>query len=250
MRKGACEIFFRTLSGYSQAAITAGDTAALEKMTTYSNKCNGIRSFCPSPRTASRDSLSLLTTTSGSVMYKACSSCFIVSAPPRRFSYFVIRAYSLHFRAIRKFANLCFSGAFSTSKTWGSRKRMSKRSVVSVWYAQNSLPFCTEVWYTTLTGCEDPTKMLMRVCTLLLMQSAPPHGDSNSLSRAPSFHLRDAARTPHGDSNLLAALCVVDARQDAARTPHGDNNRLMSLTLPASFLMQPAPLTGTATYNF
>jgi hypothetical protein len=31
LRKAACEIFFRNLSGYSQAAITAGDTAALEK---------------------------------------------------------------------------------------------------------------------------------------------------------------------------------------------------------------------------
>ena len=127
LRKAACEIFFRNLSGYSQAAITAGDTAALEKLTTYSSKCNGIRSFCPSPRTASRDFPSPLTTASGYVMYKACSSRFIVSAPPRRFSYFVIRAYSLHFRAIRKFADLCFSGAFSTSKTWGSRKRMSKK---------------------------------------------------------------------------------------------------------------------------
>lgn len=28
---------------------------------------------------------------------------------------------------LRKFANLCFSGAFFASKTWGSRKRMSKK---------------------------------------------------------------------------------------------------------------------------
>ena len=56
-----------------------------------------------------------------------------------------------------------------------------KRSVVSVWYAQNSLPFCTEVWYTTLTGCEDPTKMLMRVCILLLMQPAPLTGTATYL---------------------------------------------------------------------
>ena len=51
-----------------------------------------------------------------------------------------------------------------------------KRSVVSVWYAQNSLPFCTEACYTTLTGCEDPTKMLIRVCILLQMQPVPLTG--------------------------------------------------------------------------
>ena len=179
LRKAACEIFLRNLSGYAQAAITAGDTAALEKLTTYSSKCSGIRSFCPSPRTASRASPALLTTASGSVIYKACSSCFIVSAPPRRSSYFVIRADSLHFRAIRKFANRCFSGAFFTSKTWGSRKRMSKK--------------------------------IRRFCLVRTKQLAFLHRSmvyyayglcrSDKNANTGLYPFADAARAPHGDSN-------------------------------------------------
>ena len=179
MRKAACEIFLRNLSGYAQAAITAGDTAALEKLTTYSSKCNGIRSFCPSPRTASRASPALLTTASGSVMYKACRSCFIVSAPPRRSSYFVIRAYFLHFRAIRKFANLCFAGAFFTSKTWGSRKRMSKKIRRFCLVRTKQLAFLhrSMVYYA------------YELCRF----------DKNANTGLYPF--ADAARTPHGDSN-------------------------------------------------
>ena len=123
-----------------------------------------------------------------------------------------------------------------------------KRSVVSVWYAQNSLPLCTEVWYTTLTGCEDPTKMLIRVCILLQMQPVPltgtattqygqnaaadedaartPHGDSNSFMRTRSlWDSSDAARAPHGDSNVFQLQLVYPGlHRDAARTPHGDSN--------------------------
>ena len=73
-----------------------------------------------------------------------------------------------------------FQVRFSPRKHGVRGNECQKRSVVSVWYAQNSLPFCTEVWYTTLTSCEDPTKMLMRVCTLFLMQPAPLTGTATS----------------------------------------------------------------------
>ena len=184
-------------------------------------------------------------------MYKACSSCFIVSAPPRRFSYFVIRAYSLHFRAIRKFANLCFSGAFSTSKTWGSRKRMSKRSVVSVWYAQNSLPFCTEAWYTTLTSCEDPTKMLIWVCILLQMQPAPLTGTATRMrspSRSSMSRMQPApltgTTTKYGVYHRLISFAMQPVPLTGTTTfaaPHSLSSWLS--------MMQPAPLTGTATFS-
>ena len=144
-----------------------------------------------------------------------------------------------------------------------------KRSIVSVWYAQNSLPFCTEACYTTLTGCEDPTKMLMRVCILLQMQPAPLTGTATislALMLAPP---QDAARAPHGDSNGLVRVSLAPRIRDAARTPHGDSNWISSREWASStagcsphpsrgqqlhriatpngsgLSMQPAPLTGT-----
>ena len=125
---------------------------------------------------------------------------------------------------LRKFANLCFSGAFSPRKHGVRGNECQKRSVVSVWYAQNSLPLCTEVWYTTLTGCEDPTKMLIRVCILLQMQPAPLTGTATQIIRGTNQQRRDAARAPHGDSNAYKHFCVFITKIDAARTPHGDSN--------------------------
>ena len=140
-----------------------------------------------------------------------------------------------------------FQVRFSPRKHGIRGNECQKGSVVSVWYAQNSLPFCTEVWYTTLASCEDPAKMLMRVCTLLLMQPAPltgtatyriPNHDTPAREMQPApltgtATMRetlarhgltaDAARTPHGDSNRISEMAFIDLA-DAARTPHGDSN--------------------------
>ena len=94
-----------------------------------------------------------------------------------------------------------FQVRFSPRKHGVRGNECQKRSVVSVWYAQNSLPFCTEVWYTTLTGCEDPTKMLIRVCILLQMQPVPLTGTATAFPLVSFTPFQDAARTPHGDSN-------------------------------------------------
>ena len=57
----------------------------------------------------------------------------------------------------------------------------------------------------------------------------------------------DATRTPYGDGNLIHAENIAD-NGDATRTPYGDGNLPDSSLLIASFsMMQPAPLTGTAT---
>ena len=124
-----------------------------------------------------------------------------------------------------------------------------KRSVVSVWYAQNSLPFCTEVWYTTLTGCEDPTKMLMRVCILLLMQTAPLTGTATQVSQFLVQLNNDAALTPHGDSNFLGfrTFSISVSMQPAPLT--GDSNPVADAAPLLPVAMQPASLTGTATRN-
>ena len=141
-----------------------------------------------------------------------------------------------------------------------------KRSVVSVWYAQNSLPFCTEVWYTTLTGCEDPTKMLMRVCILLLMQTAPLTGTatSNMIPKIPACsrcrphpsrgqqltvtddrgRLMEMQTAPLTGTATQVSQFLVQLNNDAALTPHGDSNFLGFRTFSISVSMQPAPLTG------
>ena len=86
---------------------------------------------------------------------------------------------------------------------------VKKKSVVSVWYAQNSLPFCTEACYTTLTGCEDPTKMLIRVCILLQMQPAPLTGTATDL--IPRKRARSWGCSPHPSrgQQLLVPLLLV-----------------------------------------
>ena len=170
-----------------------------------------------------------------------------------------------------------------------------KRSIVSVWYAQNSLPFCTEVWYTTLTGCEDPTKMLIRVCILLQMQPAPLTGTATSTGRrSPACLVRCSPHPSRGQQlgppvhcveghamqpvPLTGTATVPDAaalplvpdgcspcpsrgqqprlvlpypclRSDAARTPHGDNNGVDDGKRLNLLVMQPVPLTGTATFS-
>ena len=145
-----------------------------------------------------------------------------------------------------------------------------KRSVVSVWYAQNSLPFCTEACYTTLTGCEDPTKMLIRVCILLQMQPAPLTGTATLLvcwlfgcsrcsphpSRGQQLYegeihrvfLRKMQPVPlTGTATLWHRVLAFKSCRDAARTPHGDSNPSVVLPHAYALLMQPAPLTGTTT---
>ena len=146
---------------------------------------------------------------------------------------------------------------------------VKKKSVVSVWYAQNSLPFCTEACYTTLTGCEDPTKMLIRVCILLQMQPAPLTGTATDL--IPRKRARSWGCSPHPSrgQQLLVPLLLVGnpgcsphpsrGQQhvhssfqfvillDAARTPHGDNNAVLAFICKPGATMQPVPLTGTAT---
>ena len=122
--------------------------------------------------------------------------CFL--APP----YLLIVVCLAFFRAGSENLPTCvFQVRFSPRKHGVRGNECQKRSVVSVWYAQNSLPFCTEVWYTTLTSCEDPTKMLMRVCTLLPMQPAPLTGTATVVTVNTGKATVDAARTPHGDSN-------------------------------------------------
>ena len=126
--------------------------------------------------------------------------CFL--APP----YLLIVVCLAFFRAGSENLPTCvFQVRFSPRKHGVRGNECQKRSVVSVWYAQNSLPFCTEVWYTTLTSCEDPTKMLMRVCTLLLMQPAPLTGtatlpsvsNANRTSRCSPHPSRGQKRRRH-----------------------------------------------------
>ena len=56
----------------------------------------------------------------------------------------------------------------------------------------------------------------------------------------------DAARTPHGDSNITETRSILHF-VDAARSPHGDSNRFAIRSAQIRCMMQPAPLTGTAT---
>ena len=124
-----------------------------------------------------------------------------------------------------------------------------KRSVVSVWYAQNSLPFCTEVWYTTLMSCEDPTKMLIRVCILLPMQPAPLTGTATSTPALPDWPVLVMQPAPlTGTATGRSLKETLHLVSDAARAPHGDSNSYFAVTRrPSAVMMQPAPLTGTAT---
>ena len=104
---------------------------------------------------------------------------------------------------------------------------VKKKSVVSVWYAQNSLPFCTEVWYTTLTSCEEPTKN----------------------ANAGLYPFADAARTPHGDSNEKLVHCF---RVIFRYSPHPSRGQqhIVHRRVVLIDQMQPAPLTGTVTWQY
>ena len=146
---------------------------------------------------------------------------FLFSCAP----YLLIVVCLAFFRAGSENLPTCvFQVRFSPRNHGVRGNECQKRSVVSVWYAQNSLPFCTEVWYTTLTGCEDPTKMLMRVCTLLLMQPAPLTGTATGAAYLKyNFDIGMQPAPLTGTATYFRR----DTR-DAAR-------------------MQPAPLTGTAT---
>ena len=57
----------------------------------------------------------------------------------------------------------------------------------------------------------------------------------------------DAARTPHGDSNRRVLGVYLQFLQDAARAPHGDSNQIPAYPTQSNIVMQPVPLTGTAT---
>lgn len=114
-----------------------------------------------------------------------------------------------------------FQVRFSSRKHGVRGNECQKRSVVSVWYAQNSLPFCTEVWYTTLMSCEDPAKMLMRVCTLLPMQPAPLTGTATDAAALPLVPDGCSPYPSRGQQHYQVAHLFQDAP------------------------MQPAPLTGT-----
>ena len=62
------------------------------------------------------------------------------------------------------------------------------------------------------------------------------------------YGFADATRTPHGDGNEENASVIKLLGEDATRTPHGDGNIGSSLRDDIADLMQPAPLTGTATF--
>ena len=75
-----------------------------------------------------------------------------------------------------------------------------------------------------------------------------PHGDSNKAVDTDDYMEGDAARTPHGDSNRRVLGVYLQFLQDAARAPHGDSNFDFAVVEHVRCdLMQPAPLTGTAT---
>ena len=109
------------------------------------------------------------------------------------------------------------------------------------------MPFCTEACYTTLTSCEDPTKMLMRVCILLLMQPAPLTGTATQ-----SVKIAASAQLAMQPAPLTGTATVpVGWRRDRWKMQPApltgtatDERGILSSWYP----MQPAPLTGTATF--
>ena len=167
--------------------------------------------------------------------------CFL--APP----YLLIVVCLAFFRAGSKNLPTCvFQVRFSPRKHGVRGNECQKRSVVSVWYAQNSLPFCTEVWYTTLTSCEDPTKMLMRVCTLLLMQPAPLTGTATPFSAfSCSIFSRCSPHPSRGQQPCLGLLAIH--RTGCSTHPSRGQQQGKQTVDSRTERMQPTPLTGTAT---
>ena len=83
------------------------------------------------------------------------------------------------------------------------------------------------------------------------MQPAPLAGTATLLELEPHHFGADATRTPRGDGNLDIQASTISVWLDATRTPRGDGNIHLRQKLKLVYTgMQPAPLTGTATFAF